>query len=140
MDDQSSRQIKSLVANPAGQATRAGSRSGRSFEQARRWAFLQDALSLIRYQPTDLLPFEEVREKLNLGSRTYLGRQEIPLDKIVGSVGRYEDFTRTFLPRNPGVRSRWENIDQLAERGGWPPIELYKVSDTYFVRDGNHRV
>lgn len=123
MDDNSAREIKSLVTNPGGRAVAAAGRTARNFEQAHRWAFLQNALSLIRYQPTDLLPFEWVREKLNLGSRSYLGWQEIPLDKI---VGRYEDFTQTFLPRNPGVRSRWENIDQLTERGGWLPIELYK--------------
>lgn len=138
-DKNPSREIMSLAANPSGRAQRRA-RAARDFEQAHRWAFFQDAFSLIRYQPTDLLPFEAVREKLHLGTKSYLGVQEIPLDQIVGSVGRYEDFTRTFMPRKTDTRPRWENIGNLAETGGWPPIEVYKVSDTYFVRDGNHRV
>jgi hypothetical protein len=129
-----------MLADPGGQLNRARNRAARDFEQAHRWAFFQDLFSLLRYQPTDLLPFEVVREKLNLGSKSYLGIQEIPLDNIVGSVGRYEDFTRTFMPRKTNTRPRWEKVDNLADTGGWPPIEVYQVSDTYFVRDGNHRV
>ncbi len=134
-----SREILAKAADPTSRSTRRA-RASRDFEQAHRWAFIQDAFALIRYHPSDLLPFEVVREKLRLGTKSYLGIQEIPLDEIVGSVGRYEDFTRTFLPRKTNTRPRWETIDSLAERGGWPPIEVYKVSDTYFVRDGNHRV
>lgn len=140
MAEDRSRKILSLAADPRGQRDRVRGRTGRDFEQAHRWAFIQDILSLIRYEPGDLLPFELVREKLHLGNKSYLGIQEIPLDQIVGSVGRYEDFTRTFMPRKTGTRPRWETIDSLVDQGGWPPIEVYKVSDTYFVRDGNHRV
>jgi hypothetical protein len=140
MDKDRSRKILSLAANPRGQPERVRGRVGRDFEQAHRWAFVQDMLSLIRYEPVDLLPFEVVREKLHLGNKSYLGIQEIPLDQIVGSVGRYEDFTRTFMPRKTSTRPRWESIDSLTDKGGWLPIEVYKVSDTYFVRDGNHRV
>jgi hypothetical protein len=129
-----------MTADPSSQFKHTRKRAARDFEQAHRWAFFQDAMSLVRYHPTDLLPFDEVWEKLNLGAKSYLGLQEIPLDQIVGSVGRYEEFTRTFMPRKTSTRPRWENIDNLVDGGGWPPIELYKVSDTYFVRDGNHRV
>jgi hypothetical protein len=139
-DDNRSRDIMSLAANPRGQRNSAKQRITNDFDQAHRRAFVQDTLALIRYEPVDLLPFEEVREKLQLGHKSYLGPQEVPLDQIVGSVGRYEDFTRTFMPRKASTRPRWENIDSLMDSGGWPLVELYKVSDTYFVRDGNHRV
>jgi hypothetical protein len=45
------------------------------------------------------------------------------------------------LPRTNAVRSRWQRLDALA-RGpeGFPPIEVYKVGEAYFVIDGNHRV
>jgi hypothetical protein len=67
--------------------------------------------------------------------------QEMPLDKIVGSVGRYKDFTRTFLPRTNAIRSRWQRLDAMAHGpSGFPPIEVYKVGSVYFVIDGNHRV
>ena len=139
-DENHSRKIISLIADPRGQKDRIRARATRDFEQAQRRAFIQDALALIRYEPPDLLPFELVREKLRLSNKYYLGIQEIPLAKIVGSVGRYEDFTRTFMPRNPQTRQRWEKVNSLVDTDGWPPIEAYKVSDTYFVRDGNHRV
>ena len=70
----------------------------REWEQARRAAFVQDVLATFTQRPTDLLPFEEVRQKLQLGNVRYLGLQDIPLDHIVGSVGRYQDFTRAFSP------------------------------------------
>jgi uncharacterized ParB-like nuclease family protein len=129
-----------LIANPRGRREAGKERVARDFERARRQAFIQDVLSLVRYEPVDLLPFEAVRAKLHLGNKFYLGLQEIPLAQVVGSVGRYEDFTRTFMPRKTAMRQRWEQVNHLADRGGWPPIEVYKVSDTYFVRDGNHRV
>lgn len=139
-DRDSTRKILTLAVDPQGQRNVAQQRVARDFEQAHRQAFVQDMLSLVRYEPVDLLPFEVVREKLHLSNKYYLGLQEIPLDQIVGSVGRYEDFTRTFMPRKTTTRQRWEQVDSLADSGGWPPIEVYKVSDTYFVRDGNHRV
>ena len=134
------RRIFALAANPLGQRGQQAERATLDFERAHRRAFMQDALSLLRYEPTDLLPFEEVREKLRLGSKFYAGIQEIRLNQIVGSVSRYEDFTRTFMPRKASTRRRWESVEKLADSQGWPPVEVYKVSDTYFVRDGNHRV
>jgi len=140
MNDKNSRKILSMAANPRGQRDSVRNRITREFQQAHRGAFIQDLLSLVRYEPVDLLPFEVVREKLHLGNKNYLGLQEIPLAQIAGSVGRYEDFTRTFMPRKAHTRQRWEKVNSLVESDGWPPIEVYKVSDTYFVRDGNHRV
>jgi uncharacterized ParB-like nuclease family protein len=136
----SPRKIISLAVDSRGRRPLTQERAARDFEAAHRQAFIQDLLSLVRYEPVDLLPFELVREKLHLNNKYYLGIQEIPLDQIVGSLGRYEDFTRTFMPRKAAMRQRWEQIDSLADQGGWPPLEVYKVSDTYFVRDGNHRV
>ncbi len=90
----------------------------------------------------ELLSYEEVAQKLKLQARAERGIQSIPLEAIVGSVGRYTDFTRTFLPRNPVDEDRWARVkaslsDNLA---GWPPIEVYQVGEVYFVLDGNHRV
>ncbi len=139
-EENTPRKILSMAVDSLGQRAPEQERVSRDFEQAHHRAFVQDALALVRYEPVDLLPFELVREKLHLSNKYYLGLQEIPLEQIVGSVGRYEDFTRTFMPRKSNSRRRWEQIDSLTDSGGWPPIEVYKVSDTYFVRDGNHRV
>lgn len=141
MDDKDlSRKALSLAADPLGKHNTAKEQAARNFERAHWRAIIQDMLAIIRYEPVDLLPFEEVRKKLRLGSNFYLGVQDIPLAQIVGSVSRYEDFTRTFMPRKINTRERWERIDRLVNTSQWEPIEVYKVSDTYFVRDGNHRV
>ncbi len=112
------------------------------WNQARRKAFWQKfskALGLTR-QPTELLSFEEVQHKLRLAQNTYRGLQVVPIDKIVGSVGRYHDFSRTFMPLVESDGPRWQRIAELQMEAGLPPIELYKVGDVYFVKDGNHRV
>ena len=111
------------------------------WQEARRDAFVQQVLTAFTRRPSDLLPFEEVRRKLRLYNVHYLGLQNVPLDQIIGSVGRYQDFSRTFFPRRSSLRERWRMVDRLVTRGGGlPPVELYKVGQAYFVRDGNHRV
>jgi hypothetical protein len=111
------------------------------FNAARRKAFLQEMLSYVTGRPNDLLSFEEVRQSLRLQDSTYKGLQEIELDKIVGSVGRYRDFTRTFLPKSDRSEERWRRVDAVThDLQGTPPIEVFKIGDVYFVRDGNHRV
>jgi len=114
----------------------------RLWEQARRKAFVQDVLSALTQRQSDLLPFDEVRSSLRLTNARYLGLQDVPLDQIVGSVGRYQDFTRAFFPRGRIARDRWREIARLTAiiDGNLPPVELYKVGQVYFVRDGNHRV
>lgn len=111
------------------------------FQAARQRASVQEILARITGKSTQLLSYEEFAEKLKLRIRTERGRQQIPLDAIVGSVGRYTDFTRTFLPRRTEDRDRWAGVKTAMEEGqGLPPIDVYKVGDVYFVIDGNHRV
>lgn len=107
------------------------------FEEARRQARRR------QWRGSDnlLLPFEEIRTHLREQNPYYLGLRQVPLAKIVGSVGRYQDFTRQFLPLSDAMRERWVRVETLAlEQEGWPPVELYQVGELYFVRDGNHRV
>jgi hypothetical protein len=67
--------------------------------------------------------------------------QIVPLDRIVGSEGRYHDFNKHFLPRVEHIRSRWQSVDQARLREvTLPPLQLYEIGGVYFVRDGNHRV
>ena len=110
------------------------------FQAARQRAAIQAVLARITGRPNELLSYEEVAEKLKLRVRMERGMQHIPLDAIVGSVGRYTDFTRTFLPRRAGDKDRWAGVRMAFLETGPPPIEVYKVGDAYFVIDGNHRV
>src|SRR3990172_4167878 len=112
-----------------------------AFDEARRAAVMKDLLSSIQKRPSDLLPFDEIREKLHLKNIVDRGIREVPLDLIVGSVGRERAFNRTFLPREESLRKRWEEVKDLAEGPvGFPPVELYLIRDVYFVVDGHHRV
>jgi hypothetical protein len=111
------------------------------FQNARQRGSVQEILARLTGKSNRLLSYDEVAEKLKLRGRVERGLQQIPIDSIVGSVGRYTDFTRTFLPRKAGDRERWARVKAAMEDGlGLPPIEVYKVGDVYFVIDGNHRV
>jgi hypothetical protein len=104
-------------------------------------AQIADLLGLISGKNTDLVSFEEVAKKLKARQQIERGTQMVRLDKIVGSVGRYRDFTRTFLPRGGANKERWERLDAAINAlESVPPVELFKIGDVYFVRDGNHRV
>jgi hypothetical protein len=110
------------------------------FEQARRQAARAQMAARLTGEAINLLPFEAIRAQLQQQNPYYMGVQQVPLDAIVGSVGRYKTFTRKFLPLTEGVQERWVAIDALANKTGWPPVELYQVGNIYFVKDGNHRV
>ena len=111
------------------------------FDSARRAAVIQDLLSHLFKRPSDLLPFDEVRERLRLSHVVDRGVQDVPLDRIAGTVQREREFTRAFLPREEKLRERWEDVEELAEGArGFPPVELYRVGDVDFVVDGHHRV
>jgi nucleotide-binding universal stress UspA family protein len=111
------------------------------FHRARRKAALQELFARLTGSSVDLLSYEEVRQKLQASSQRDKGVRDIPLDDIVGSVGRYTDFTRTFLPRQDDSMHRWARVKVASQSmEGLPPIEVYQIGDVYFVKDGNHRV
>jgi hypothetical protein len=88
-----------------------------------------------------ILPFEEVVQALGRIGERRLGEQLITLDSIVGTVDRSREFDRAFRPTSPRVRERWQRIN-LAQRKGqaMPPIDVYRIGDVHFVKDGHHRV
>ncbi len=75
------------------------------------------------------------------GNGRDLGIQTVPIRKITGSEGRAADFDRFFRPLQDYTRERWLNIWQAVMNGlPLPPVELVCVGDTYYVRDGHHRI
>jgi uncharacterized ParB-like nuclease family protein len=110
------------------------------WDRARRKLFYQRVIRFFKQCPVDLLSFEKVRSGLRLGQKFERGLQEIPLDRIRGSVGRYDDFSTACLPRKRHLRQRRERVDVAMRAGKTPPIEVYQVGESYFVLDGNHRV
>jgi hypothetical protein len=85
-----------------------------------------------------LLPFDEVVSALGHRGEQNLGLQSVDLDAIVGSVDRRAGFDRQFRPTSDLTRSRFERLALAVRRGAdLPPIELYRVGEVHFVRDGH---
>jgi hypothetical protein len=61
--------------------------------------------------------------------------------RIIGSEGRWNDFSRSFLPLKSFLHARWTKVrdlflaDQIDEA-----IRICEYGGCYLVRDGNHRV
>ena len=114
------------------------------FGRARRGRGLARVGARLRGEPSDvnvILPFEEVVEALGRKGERSLGLQVVDLDSIVGTVDRGREFDRSFRPTSGKVRSRWERIATAQRRGeSMPPIDLYRIGELHFVKDGHHRV
>jgi hypothetical protein len=111
------------------------------YNRARRRALLGQLRALITQSSNELLPLDEIRNRLNVRGQYYLGSQTVPIDQIVGTEGRYTDFDRHFQPLHDATRQRWMNISRAHyDDVGLPAVDLYKISDIYFVKDGHHRI
>ncbi len=111
------------------------------FHSARQKATLREIIARFTGESSELLSFEEVRQKLKAQVGPQKVLKEIPINAIIGSVNRYQDFSRDFLPGQNINEERWANVE-LANYSmvGLPPIEVYQIDEVYFVSDGNHRV
>src|ERR671920_355555 len=88
-----------------------------------------------------LLSFDDVRRELVANNRLHRGTRVVEADEIVGSVGRWDEFDRSFLPARASVGHKWKRIDRAFHRTeDLPPVKLFKLEEAYFVVDGHHRV
>ncbi len=113
------------------------------YNKARRSAAIQELLARLTGNPEDvkLFSYEQVRKQLHAIEKGTEQLAEVPLDAIVGSVGRYHDFTRKFLPKASISQDRWARVMANTKGlSGLSPIDVYKIGEVYFVKDGNHRV
>ena len=111
------------------------------FERAYQRSLWRKLITRLTGKSNQLLPFDEVRQALPYRGQRDIGLQEVALDKIVGSVGRYRDFDRAFLHTQRQTTERWVNVSKARyNEVALPPVELYKIGEVYFVKDGNHRV
>ena len=111
------------------------------FSRAKRRARFNSFFNTLQWKNSDLLSLYEVTKIIKPRKETYLGMQTIPVDKIIGSEGRYRDFSSAFFPKKEMLKSRWTSIDMARlEDVILPPISVYSLGGNYFVRDGNHRV
>ncbi len=111
------------------------------FGRARFKSFLNRVWGTISGKPTNLLSYDEIKEKLHIGGPIYRGMKTVKTEQIVGSLNRYHDFDRAFLPKQDELSARWQSINRAFYMDvNLPPVVLYKVGEVYFVVDGHHRV
>lgn len=93
------------------------------------------------FKPEEIKSFKENQVKESAYDSRKLGLRKIPLNKIVGSVGRYHDFDSTFRLKEYLPHERLEGIKKIMREGRpIPPVQLYQIKNEYYVLDGNHRV
>jgi hypothetical protein len=118
-----------------------GNVAGKRFARVRVKAFWKAVLSFLTGHDDHLVSWNQARQELHVLGEASTQVKSVALDDIVGTVGRYEDFDRAFLPTHDSLSHRWQSIHQAHEDGiALPPIQLYQVGDAYFVVDGHHRV
>jgi hypothetical protein len=112
-----------------------------NFERALRRARKRKIINLFQHKCNDLVPANTILNQLPVQDRKDLGVQDVPLQSIVGSSGRYHDFDLAFLPLNKATMGRWISIaNAFLQSVKLPPVSLTKIGTVYFVEDGNHRV
>src|SRR3990172_6315857 len=116
-------------------------RARADFASARTKAIFRELVALLTGRNNALLAFDQVSEKLHVGGPIYRGVKTVPLKQVIGSVNRYKDFDRAFLPTQTFTADRWQRVSRAwYEDVSLPPVLLYKVGEVYFVVDGHHRV
>ncbi|HAV78245.1 MAG TPA: hypothetical protein DCX53_12925 [Anaerolineae bacterium] len=111
------------------------------FQRALFKAFMNRVWASLSGQTTTLLSYDEIKEKLHIGGPIYRGVQTVRVDQIAGSLNRYHEFDRVFLPASDKLADRWQSVNRaFYQEVSLPPVVLYKVGQVYFVVDGHHRV
>ena len=111
------------------------------FNKAHTKAFINEIQHLLSPEEASLISLNDVKQMIKASAETYIGMKVIPIDKIIGSEGRYNDFDNRFFPKSTHLKNRWQHVDEAAIKDiTLPPIKVYELAGVYFVRDGNHRV
>lgn len=109
------------------------------FSTTRRRALRSALWAKLRGMKTGLAAFpEEAPEKSP--NRRFLGIQDVPVQDIIGTINRQNDFDSKFRPLNLHLQDRWINAYLALQSEGWSPILVHKVGNKYYVEDGHHRV
>ncbi len=111
------------------------------FNNARTDAKKAKFAAFLTGRSNSLLSLDATTADLLTSNGHYMGTITVPLSQISGSEARTQDFDRSFHPLNTRTMHRWTSVAR-ARRAGipLPAVELIKVGDNYFVRDGHHRI
>ncbi len=90
---------------------------------------------------TDIKSFKHAQEKEAAYDSRIRGVRTIPLDRIVGSVGRYQDFDNRFRLKRQVPSERLQRIRTAMREGHpMPPVKLFQIKNDFYILDGNHRI
>lgn len=115
----------------------------KDFTVARRRARLGKLREFLLRRGTrsTLLSPEEIRRPVPASGAMYRGRQTVEVSRIVGSVGKHQQFDRNFMPLPRTSPEKWKRVDRAFRRGQeLPAVSLLELGGDYFVNDGHHRV
>ncbi|MBK6647855.1 MAG: hypothetical protein IPG44_19270 [Anaerolineales bacterium] len=111
------------------------------FSRARFKSFINSVFAVLSGKRNNLLSYDDIKEKLKIGGPIYRGVKTVRVNQVAGSLNRYHEFDRAFLPKEDQLAGRWQKVDRaFYEDVHLPPVVLYKVGEVYFVVDGHHRV
>ena len=111
------------------------------FTLARRRARLGSLMSLLRRTRSTLLSSDEIRRSVPASGAVFRGRRTVEVSRIVGSLGKHEQFDQNFMPLSRANPLKWKRIDRAFRLGQeLPPVSLLELGGDYFVNDGHHRV
>lgn len=116
-------------------------RAANLFDKAYRNPNATGLGKLFQKENKALLILEDALKNESTGNRHYAGSSAVDLKAIRGTVDRDGDFDMEFRPIQRGTELRWQRVATAMLRGlDLPPVELVKLGDCYFVKDGHHRV
>lgn len=111
------------------------------YENARSRANRHRIVAMILRRRNNLLSLDEMMKCVQMTNQHSLGIQIVPIEEIIGSLGRTRDFDNEFAPLNEHTQWRWIGVMKAMYRDiALPPVELLKVGEAYFVVDGHHRI
>jgi len=111
------------------------------FNKALRNPAVTRIIALLSSNSNLLKSLDSASRQRQNANRHYLGLRTVAISQIRGSEARSRDFDSSFHPLSERTFYRWSSVAQARQQGiPLPPVELIKVGETYFVRDGHHRI
>ena len=111
------------------------------YNDARAKALSNKFRAFLQKRSSHLINLSELTKGAHIISQHYSGFHTVLVDQIKGTESRNKDFDSEFNPIKKNNKDRWISIAAARLQDvGLPAIDLLQVGDTYFVRDGHHRV
>jgi hypothetical protein len=111
------------------------------YQRAQRRGWWYRLWAALRGRSSHLLDLAAVVAESRINARHAAGLQIVPIQQIQGSEGRGNAFDAAFHPLQTHTALRWRSIARAGLAGKiLPPVELIRIGEIYFVRDGHHRI